>query len=86
MRSLAELDQLRPDQWTSEEAYEHLRHTFDIACRQFPDIMEPWIIRADGIDDWREHQEIMREALRRTISERWPLASEYPPGYEPKAA
>ena len=86
MRDLHELDQFRADEWTPEEAYEHLKRTFSTACRQFPDIMEPWVIRADGTADWKEHQEIMREGLRRTIRERWPIESEYPPGYEPKAA
>jgi hypothetical protein len=72
MRTLHELDRLKVSEWTEEEALFHLTHTFDAACRMFPDIMEPWIPRVDGTTDRLEKLECMRLALRSTFRARYP--------------
>jgi hypothetical protein len=59
-------------EWTEEEARLHLKRTFEIACRQFSDIMEPWIVRLDDTADFDEQIKLMRMALAKTLTERWP--------------
>lgn len=49
----------------------HLQRTFDMACRHFPEIMEPHITRLDGLSS-DESMKLMREALRSTFKDRWP--------------
>lgn len=49
----------------------HLKQTFDICCRTWPDIMEPWIIRLDGLHG-DELVSGMRMALAQTIRQRFP--------------
>ena len=53
------------------EALSHLQKTFDLACRDFPDIMEPYANRVpDGSPD--EIKRFMRSALQETFTRRWP--------------
>lgn len=54
-------------EWTEEEGFEHLRKTFDIECRNWPDVMEPYAIRLADCDDRTEATQIMRSGLRETI-------------------
>lgn len=62
-------DKLHPSRWTHAEALHHLRDTFDRACREWPDIMEPYAVMvADAPIE--HHREIMRCGLRETINER----------------
>lgn len=51
----------------------NLKLVFDSEFRRVPDIMEPYAIRLDGVEDASERREIMRAGLRDTIQARWPL-------------
>lgn len=56
------------------KTYDDLKKTFDGEFRRKPDIMEPYVIRLDGVTDEQERVAIMRAGLRETIGARWPLA------------
>ena len=65
-------ERFKPGLWTPEEALHHLTGTFNLNVKQFPDIMEPYVVMlADAPES--EHMEIMRSALRNTIKQRYPL-------------
>lgn len=56
-------------QWTPEEARHHLDGTFEIACKSWPDLMEPYVVRlAEASEDAKV--EIMRCGLRETVKQR----------------
>ena len=56
--------------WNEHEARDHLTKTFDLACKSWPDVMEPYVVQlADAGDD--QIVEIMRNALRSTINDRF---------------
>lgn len=57
---------------TEAEAFEHLSETFDMACRNFPDVMEPYVVRMADITDRSEQKELMRAGLRETFCKRFP--------------
>jgi len=59
-------DPNKPLSWTDEYALQHLTETFKQACRAYPDLMEPYMVRLDGEND----KEIMRAGLRETILKR----------------
>ena len=52
---------------TEDEALEHLRQTFSEACRDFLEVMEPYLNREDD-----PSKEFMRAALRETFKQRFP--------------
>lgn len=70
MRLLSELDKLPISEWTEEEAAAHLAATFDTAAREFPDLMEPYVILLADADDATKVQ-IMRRGLRETVRSRY---------------
>jgi hypothetical protein len=51
----------------------HLQRTFDLACRDFRDIMEPYVNRVPEGAPPDEIKRFMRGALRETFTARWPL-------------
>jgi hypothetical protein len=57
------MHQLPVTEWTEEEGFGHLRKTFDFACRDFPDVMEPYAVQITDIDDRQELKSFMRKAL-----------------------
>jgi hypothetical protein len=70
---------LRPDhvlheinlvEWTEHEVFSHLSKTFDDACAQFPDVMEPYVVRVAETLGKQETKDLMREALRETFRQR----------------
>lgn len=61
-------EDLTPSAWTPEEAEHHLRGTFAMACKGWPDIMEPYMTRMKGAEDPVAH---MRRALRETVQQRY---------------
>lgn len=65
-----------PATWTKDEAALHLHGTFDMACRGWPDLMETYVVRLVDIEDPAERVEIMRTALRETLSRRFPMYGE----------
>lgn len=66
----ARYEDLPPAQWTEEEAMHHLTGTFEMACREWPGIMEPYVVMM--ADASREtHKSLMRQALRDTIKQRF---------------
>lgn len=71
LRSDHELHELSVNVWTPDEAARHLAETFDGAARQFPDLMEPYQIRLEGLDQL-ERVKLMRRALSETICARYP--------------
>ena len=60
--------------WTGEEAFLHLRRTFSDAVDQRPDLMEPYLIRLEGLDE-RDQMRVMQEGLRETFARRYPSSS-----------
>ncbi len=60
-----------PATWTDEYAMAHLTATFQQACRSYPDVMEPYLIRLEGAADQKE---AMRAALRETVKQRYLVA------------
>jgi hypothetical protein len=62
-----------PGEWSEEQAFAHLRDTFDAAAKAFPDIMEPYVLRLDGLTDQNEITNVMRQGMRETIKQRYPL-------------
>lgn len=67
------LHELNPNQWTVEEQEHHLRETFEQACRGYPDMMEPYVVRISDLTDLAEIESFMRSALAETIRARFPL-------------
>jgi hypothetical protein len=65
-----DLEQTPTAKWTPGQAYAHLRLSFDLACKQHPDVMEPWASRYDGCANREEQTELMRRALRETLASR----------------
>lgn len=59
--------------WTPEEAAHHLAGTFDTACKIWPDIMEPYVVRMAEADEEMKI-EIIRHGLRDTVKTRFPDA------------
>jgi len=72
IRSDELLHSLPATEWTEDESFSHLRHTFDLACRDFPEVLEPYANRLDGSLSVTESKQIMRDALRSTFNQRWP--------------
>lgn len=70
MRSEAELHAVDVSEWTEEEGFWHLRKTFDGACREYPEVMEPYLNRSADLDGRGEAKEFMRDALRETFKDR----------------
>lgn len=79
--SVKEEAMIRPDyilheidvtEWTEAEAFDHLKRTFGLACRDFPDIVEPHMNRIDDNLSIQEAKKLMRAALRETFTLRWP--------------
>jgi hypothetical protein len=66
-----------PHEWTDEHAAAHLRTTFEQNARMFPDALESWLPRLEGLSG-DEAVNLMRRALARTIDERYPMK-----GYAP---
>lgn len=58
--------------WTAAEVQSHLTKTFNDACRDFTDIMEPYATRVAGLVEAGEIRTSMRIALRKTFTQRWP--------------
>ena len=73
IRSPALLRQIEAHKKVQEDAFWHLKRTFDDACKDFPEIMEPHLNRSAGIDGRAEILEFMRSALRETVNQRYPL-------------
>lgn len=75
MRTPLQLADVPVNEWTAEEAFAHLTSTFEDNCRQYPDVMERYMVlmadAADAADD-EARTEIMRRGLRETINERHP--------------
>lgn len=63
-----------PALWSTDEAYRHLKATFDEACASHPGVMEPYIVLLS--EAWTREDEIrtMREGLRKTVTVRYPGA------------
>lgn len=59
-------------EWTPEEAAHHLGGTFDRCARIWPDILAPYVTMLADAPPGSE-VEIMRNALRDTIRQRYPL-------------
>ena len=73
MRPDHELHEIDPSEWTKHEAFSHLSKTFEIACRDYPEVMEPHATRATFDSLSRdEATRLMRAALRDTFQQRWP--------------
>jgi hypothetical protein len=72
IRSDSELHKIPVHEWTEEEGFEHLRKTFDLACNEFPDVMEPYVIRFPEWEDRDGLKAFMRAALRETFQHRRP--------------
>jgi hypothetical protein len=64
------LHELPVSEWTEEEGFEHLRGTFDVACVDFPDVMEPYAVQVVEMTDQQEIKSFMRQALRETVTRR----------------
>lgn len=59
--------------WSPEDAYHHLKKTFDQACRLDVGLMDSYMAMAEAATDRAEEIEIMREGLRSTVKERYPF-------------
>lgn len=68
-----DLGQIPLEQWTDEEVLRHLAETFDLNCRAFPDIMEPYLVALADEISADEQSTIMQRGLRETIGRRLPL-------------
>jgi hypothetical protein len=51
----------------------HLKHTFDLAAKTHPDLMEPYVILLADAEAGDEQDSVMRRGLRETIGRRFPL-------------
>jgi hypothetical protein len=70
------VDADNPSAWGREHGYAHLTETFNHACRVFPDLLEPYVVRFDHCETLEERRELMWRGLRETIRKRYPLRSE----------
>ena len=77
-RALHVLDHLPVSTWTQEEAFAHLLDSFQRNVRQFPEIMERYVIATAETDDKNEQAAIMRRSLSETINQRFPYPSDLP--------
>lgn len=66
------LHELATNEWTEEEIFSHLSKTFDDACRDFPELMEPYAARLADMSDHDEAKSLMRGGLRETFNQRFP--------------
>ncbi len=73
MRTFDELDTIPASSWTEDEAFAHLSWTFDTAARQFPDLLEPYVVMLTDIGDDAEYMSVMQRGLRETLNERHPM-------------
>jgi hypothetical protein len=64
------LHEIPVSDWTEAEVFEHLRVTFDGACRDYPDVMESYVVAIVEMDDRAELKAFMRQALRETLTAR----------------
>lgn len=65
-----ELHLIQVSEWTEEEGFDHLRKTFDNACRDFPDVMERYVVQIVEMTERAEIKSFMRRALAETFSAR----------------
>lgn len=59
--------------WSPDQAYNHLKATFESACKLDPGLMESYMAMAVAAVDRTEEIAIMREGLRSTVKERYPF-------------
>lgn len=57
--------------WAADQAYRHLKRTFDLACKEHIAIMEPHLPAVVGATERKDEIEAMREALKATIKQRY---------------
>jgi hypothetical protein len=63
-------EDLKPAQWTPEEARHHLTVTFDQCVRAYPDLMDVYVLQLVEATTPNEEDAIMRRGLRDTIKQR----------------
>lgn len=68
----AYLDLIPVAEWTPEEAYEHCLETWQSNFRQFPDLLEPYVVSLDNADTNDDRIRVMRQSLAETFKRRWP--------------
>jgi hypothetical protein len=61
---------MTPSDWTEDEAFEHLRVTFDRCARHYPEFMEHYVVTLADAVSRGEQAEIMRAGLRETFAQR----------------
>lgn len=64
------LHEIPVHEWSQEEVFSHLRNTFDLAARDFPDVMEPYVVRYPEWADRDELKAFMRTALQESFPQR----------------
>lgn len=64
-------EQLKPAEWTAQEAYSHLSTTFDHAARYWPDVMERYVVMLADENNTMKRMNIMRMGLRETVAARY---------------
>lgn len=72
IRSAELQEQIEGQKQTEDEAFRHLKKTFDDACNNFPEIMKPYRYRNADIESRSEATQFMRTALQETINRRYP--------------
>jgi hypothetical protein len=63
-------EDLKPAQWTLEEARHHLTVTFDQCVKDYPDLMDVYVLMLVEAETREEEDGIMRRGLRDTITRR----------------
>ncbi len=58
--------------WSAEHAYQHCLQTWQENFRQFPDLLEPYVVSLDAADTNDDRLRIMRQSLAETFKRRWP--------------
>lgn len=66
-----DFEKLVPGLWTVDEAFHHLQGTFNHAVKEWPDVMESYVVMLADATDQTERTRIMRNALRETVKARY---------------
>jgi len=66
----ANYEELPVSEWTDDEAMHHLTGTFDRTCCMWPEVMEPYVVQIAELPA-EGHKELMRRALRETVTSRY---------------
>jgi hypothetical protein len=59
-------------EWSEDEAYQHCLDLWNRNFREFPDLLEPYLVSLDNAETRQDRVRVMRQGLAETFTRRFP--------------